>query len=444
VVGGVVGAFLQVGMAPANAANGATSWTDNSVADGSVYAYRVYEQNAVTVSAPTNVAQVTTAVAAPNGLTLAATVTPAGVTLAWNDNSLTETSYQVLRDGVPIATLPANSTGYVDSTVVDGASYSYVVTASNATGSASSAPQSVAIALAAPSGLGVAATSNAPLTVTVSWLDNSSSETGYTVQRATNATFTTGLVTIPVAANATSVSDTTVVLGRTYYYRVQTVKGAMVSAWTPTSTIVVAVPATPTGLTATMPPLGTTPPTVTLRWTDVATTETGYLVLRATDSLMTQNLVTTTLPANTTNFVDTTVVPGATTYNYRVYATNAVGSSGGSNRVTARPGQLWPAAALTSAVDTTTPLVTGTGRRTVTLNWTNAVDGNGAPAVTALAVERSTSPAMTNPTRVTVATTAETAAMTGLNRNTTYYFRIRTTNVSGQNYSTVVSVTTQP
>lgn len=443
VAGGVVGAFVQIATAPANAANGATTYTDATVNDGSVYAYRVSELNAVAQSAPTNVAQVTTPVAAPAGLTLAATVTPAAVALAWNDNSVTESSYQVFRDGALVATLPANTTAWMDTGVVDGASYSYVVTASNATGAASTAAQSVTIALAMPGAPSVAATSNAPLTVTFSWADNSSSETGYTVQRATNATFTTNLVSFPVGANATSLADTSVVLGRTYYYRVQTVKGAMVSAWTPTSTIVVAAPATPTGLVATLPALSTNPPSVTLTWNDVATTETGYLVLRATDSLMTQNLVTTPLPANTTSWIDTTVVPG-TTYNYRVYATNAVGSSAGSNRVTARPGQLWPAATIATAVDSTSPVVTGSGRRNVTLNWANAVDGNGAPAVTALAVERSTSPAMTNPTRVTVATTAVTATMAGLNRNTTYYFRVRTTNVSGQSFSNVLSVTTLP
>ena len=53
-----------------------------------------------------------------------------------------------------------------------------------------------------------------------------------------------------------------------------------------------------------MPPLSTNPPMVTLNWVDNATTETGYVVVRATDKGMTQNRVLTPLPANTTSWVD--------------------------------------------------------------------------------------------------------------------------------------------
>ena len=60
------------------------------------------------------------------------------------------------------------------------------------------------------------------------------------------------------------------------------------------------------------------------------------------------------------------------------------------------------------------------------------------------AARYSTSPAMTNPSTVNVATTAQALNVTGLNRNTTYYFLVRTTNVSGQSLSNVVSVTTRP
>ncbi len=445
VIGGVPGTFLQVATAPANPTNGVTTFVDTTVADGASYVYQVRSQNAATTSAPTNTAAVTTPLAAPSGLTLAVSVVPASVTLAWADNSVSETAYEVRRDGVLIATLPAGSAGYVDTTVLDGASYSYVVAAANATGSAATAAQTATLALAAPSGTTAAVTGNAPLTVSVGWVDNSVSETGYTVQRATNATFTTGLVTFTAAAGSSSYADATVLAGRTYYYRVQTVKGAAVSTWSATATLTVAVPAAPTGLTATMPPLSTNPPMVTLNWVDNATTETGYVVVRATDKGMTQNRVLTPLPANTTSWVDTTVLPGtATGYNYRVYATNGVGNSGLSARVRVVPGQLWAPATANAATDTSGAVVAGVGRRTVTVDWTNQLNGNGASAVTGLAVQRSTTPAFGAPTTTVVPLGTETFAVTNLLRNTTYYFRVRTTNASGQTFSNVVSVTTLP
>ena len=443
VSGGVAGLFQQVGTAPANPANGATSFTDTSVTDGSAYVYQVRDQNAVGSSAPSNTAAVTTPLAAPTGLTLATSVTPARVTLSWVDNSGAEAAYEVRRDGVLIATLPANSSAYVDSAIVDGASYAYQVSVTNPTGSASSTLQTATLAVAAPTATAVGITGNAPLTATVTWVDNSVSETGYTVQRATNATFTVGLASFAVPAGATSYADSTVLSGRTYYYRVQTVKGAAVSTWAPTVAITVAVPTAPTGLTATLAPVSTNPPTVTLRWTDRATTETGYVVMRATDTAMTQNVVLTPLPANTSSFVDTTVVAG-TSYNYRVYATNAVGNSGASARVRVLPGQLWPAATLNAATDTSGAVVAGNGRRTVTVDWTNVVNGNGAPAVTGLAVQRSTTPAFGAPTTTTVPLGTQSFAVANLLRNTTYYFRVRTTNASGQTLSQVLSVTTQP
>jgi FtsP/CotA-like multicopper oxidase with cupredoxin domain/fibronectin type 3 domain-containing protein len=443
VVNGVAGAFLQIATAPANAANGATSFIDTSVADGSAYLYQVRDQNAAATSAPSNTAAVSTPLAAPSGLALTVSVVPARVTLTWVDNSVAETAYEVRRDGVVIATLPAGTTAFTDTTVVDGASYAYVVAAVNPSGAAATAAQTATLALAAPSGTTVAVTANAPLTASVAWADNSVSETGYTVQRATNATFTQGLATFAAPAGSTSYADATVLAGRTYYYRVQTVKGATVSAWSPTATVTVAVPAAPSGLRATLPPVSTNPPAVTLTWVDNATTETGYVVMRATDTGMTQNVVLTPLPANTTTWVDTTVVPG-TSYNYRVYATNAVGNSGMSARVRVLPGQLWPAATVDSAADTTGAVVAGQGRRTVTLNWTNVLDGNGAAAVTGLAVQRSTTPGFANPSTTAVPLGTQSFAVSNLQRNTTYYFRVRTTNASGQTLSNVLSVTTQP
>jgi FtsP/CotA-like multicopper oxidase with cupredoxin domain len=80
--------------------------------------------------------------------------------------------------------------------------------------------QAFAVAPEAPSRLN-ATVANIGHPVTLTWVDNSISETGFTIQRATNAGFTTGLTTFAVGPNIGTYIDTTAVASTTYYYRVQ-------------------------------------------------------------------------------------------------------------------------------------------------------------------------------------------------------------------------------
>ena len=56
--------------------------------------------------------------------------------------------------------------------------------------------------------------------VTLTWNDNSTNETGFTIQRATNAAFTAGLVTSTVGANVQTWSSGNVARNTPYYFRV--------------------------------------------------------------------------------------------------------------------------------------------------------------------------------------------------------------------------------
>ena len=80
--------------------------------------------------------------------------------------------------------------------------------------------QVIAVAPEAPSNLNASvALLGHPVNLT--WADNSISETGFTLQRATNSGFTTGLANFTVGPNVVKYNDTSAVSGTTYYYRVQ-------------------------------------------------------------------------------------------------------------------------------------------------------------------------------------------------------------------------------
>ena len=176
-------------------------------------------------------------------------------------------------------------------------------------------------ALAAPTGLAGTVSPQAPLSVTLTWLDNSTIETGFTIQRSTSANFT-GATTFTAAANAITFTDNSAVVNNTYYYRVRATTGAVNSGWSNTATVQTRPPTAPSGLSAT----AITRTTLTLNWTDNSNNEGGFTIQRATNPTFNNGLQTFTAGANVTTFNDSGLIRN-TRYYYRVNATNAAGSS---------------------------------------------------------------------------------------------------------------------
>jgi FtsP/CotA-like multicopper oxidase with cupredoxin domain len=103
---------------------------------------------------------------------------------------------------------------------------------------------------AVPTNLGAVSTGTTAPQVTLTWNDTSNNETGFQLQRATNSAFTTGLTTIPLAANMTTYVDNAVFWQRQYFYRVRAVNA---SGNSPYSNIAnVTLPANPSGLVLAM------------------------------------------------------------------------------------------------------------------------------------------------------------------------------------------------
>ena len=297
----------------------------------------------------------------------------------------------------------------------------------------------VAVKPKTPTNLTVVRTGNGGTRRNVlNWLDNSSNETSFSVERAINPSGPwTTLASLP-----TNVKTYTNVIGNsntTYYYRVlaintigdtQTPGFPSVTQISLASNVVLAgtaqtnLPSTPNTLTATLQQ----GPQVLLSWNDTSTTESGFVIERSTNggtyaALLTVGPRTST---GTVSYTDTTVAPG-TTYMYRVAAVNSAGMSGYSNIANATT----PAAVvLPSAPSQLNATGSTQGNRfaVVKLTWNDLSNNE-----TGFIIERSTNAAFTaNLDSTTVAANSTIYTTPRISRNTPYYFRIRAINATGQ------------
>jgi hypothetical protein len=190
--------------------------------------------NAITTSAYSNQTNATTLASipvAPSGLTIT-TLLSNKIIIGWTDNSNNETGFKVQRkQGVTgtyttITTTGANATTYSDTSVTDGTLYYYRVSATNSAGdSAYSNEVSGTTPLATPTAATATAVSSSQINIT--WVDNSSSETGYKIERKKLASGTFAQIA-QVGANVQSYSDTSGLDPNTkYYYRIRATNGTL-------------------------------------------------------------------------------------------------------------------------------------------------------------------------------------------------------------------------
>jgi FtsP/CotA-like multicopper oxidase with cupredoxin domain len=427
---------------------GLRSYTDTTFNAAAVpaYSYRVVAQNTIgyggaymdmTVQS-TSLAVVAGGVgpAAPINLTGIVSAGGAGpnglqVALSWTNNASNATGFVVQRSlagantFTQIGTVNApgavlGSTGnFTDITVAPGISYDYRVAATNAAGMSAYSNVWTAVVPPAPNApSGLTATAQFGPQIALAWTDNSTNETGFTIQRATDTAFTTGLTSYTVAANVTAYTDTTgVVPGTTYSYRVRADNTFVASAWSNTATVTFpAVPAVPAALTATqLPGLQ-----ASLTWTVNPASVTGFSLQRATDAAFTTGLVTVPLGASPTSYTDSGLVPG-TTYYYRVAALNPIsGPSAYSNTATL--------AVLAVPSAPTTPVGTQQAGLQVLVAWTNTTAGGVATDIT---LQRSVNGGATWASLGVLAPTTALYLDAPVVPGTTYLYRVNASNISG-------------
>ncbi|MCO5165610.1 MAG: fibronectin type III domain-containing protein [Planctomycetes bacterium] len=243
------------------------------------------------------------------------------VSLSWMDNAKKETEYRVQRRPVggqfaQIATLPANSTSYVDLGVTASTAYEWRVLAANNSGQTSQ-PSNVAEATTAayPSPTGVTAVATAWNAVQVSWIDTTSDEAEFRVEVRSPAGVGEFSAAGNTAANLTTFQHGGLLGETSYEYRVVARHASGVES-PPSAGSTVTTPAypAPAGIGA----QATAWNRVLLTWTNTSSDESGFRVERRGGGV-TEFVGVADLPANASSHLDEALAE-ATSYEYRVRA----------------------------------------------------------------------------------------------------------------------------
>jgi len=415
-----------------------TSLADSGLAANTKYFYRIRAFNANGNSAYSTAVSATTLPfppAAPGNLT-ATVISNNQINLAWADNSGDETGFKIERktgDGgtyAQIATVSANVTSFSSTVLNANTKYYYRVRANNAGGDSPYSNAVNAITFpnppAAPGNL--TATTSGQNQINLTWADNSGNETGFKIERKTPQGGTSVYAEIAtVGANLTSYSDTGLSAGTQYFYRIRAANAGGQSPYSneANATTLPGAPAAPGNLTATT----ISSSQINMTWVDNSSNEAGFKIERKTGNAGTFAQIAT-VGANVTNF-SSTGLNSNTKYFYRVRAYNSGGNSAYSTSIDATTLPQAPAAPanLTAAVMINLQ---------IKILWKdNAFNED------IFLIERKIGTAGAYTQIATAGPNVTSYTDAGLNPVTTYFYRVRASNLGGSSiYSNETNATT--
>ncbi len=428
---------------------GSETYTDTAVDTEMTYYYRVAEvDDQSQQSAWSNTVSITT-VPAPSDLVAAVvgpgTGPPAGVKLTWHNIASPPVAQVDIRratddmftqDVTDFTGVDAGDGLYMDNAVTESTTYYYEVRTDDGNGGYSAWSDSASVLFATvpdkPTGLKarvVGPVSGPPAGVSLTWsnpsLASSPPVSDVVVKRLTvgNKEPTVGKqdVTYFLAnGDNKSYTDTNVVEGTPYLYRVRAENQVSNSSWSRATKIFFTThPAVPAGLAATL--IGSS---VSLNWTETPSEApaTDLVVERANDSGFTSGVTDVDIDPAALTYRDNNVSQG-TTYYYRVKAQGLISDSAWSNVAPILVPVTTPSAPANLNVQAFAP---GTGPGRVDLTWT---EDNVASPVTAFVIQRATDASFTTGfASFTAGPTASAYTLAGLLRGHTYYIRIEALN----------------
>jgi hypothetical protein len=415
---GTTGPFAQVAAVGA----GVTAYSDEGLPPGTLHQYQVLACNGG-CSEPSNRAEATTAQApaAPSALSANPTSTTF-VALSWTDNSTTEEEFRIERStaGGPfnqIAVLGPDVVSYGDSGLSPETAYTYRVRACS--GGYCSAYSNEAPALTPmPAPTSLAATATSSTEVDLTWIDQSTTETGFEIHRDEQP-----YATAPAGAEsytATGLSPET-----TYTFRVRAVNDSGTSDWSNTDDDTT-FPAPPTGLGAT----ATSSTTVELAWSNHSAVATQVRIEQREVGGEFSEIALE--PASSTSYEDTGLTP-ETQYEYRVRACDGGFCSDYSATAQATTQPIPAPAAPTGLI------ATAVSPTRIDLAWTD-----NATTETGYSVRRSDDGGVSFPEIFTLGPDSESASDTGVTEATAYAYRVAACNDGGCSESGTAPATTPP
>ncbi len=291
----------------------------------------------------------------------------------------------------------------------------------------------------APTNLTAELPDYSPNEAVLRWTDNSGDETGFIIQRSSTPNFSVITKTINAAADTTRFNDWGLVLGQTYYYRIQAVNDVGPSAFSPSVTLALplpppGIPATPATFTAITPSYSFSE--VELVWTDSSNNETEFVIERSSTAAFSTIERTITALPNSNRYNDWGLQIGQD-YFYRIKAVNVADNSD------------WVTIPYTPPAATTVPEAPGAivasavpwSTTELELKWAdNAINES------FYTIQRSLTPDFADATNIAAspANTTGQYNVWGLANATTYYFRIRAGNPIGVSAWSVTTSFTTP
>ncbi|GAB2560545.1 fibronectin type III domain-containing protein [Spirosoma areae] len=423
--------WTKIADLPANT----TSYQNTGLNPSTRYYYRIRAINAVGASAYANLADATTQdkpltpPAAPTRLSAVA-ATANQINLNWADLSDNESGFEIERspDGTnwtKTGDAPANATSFQNTGLTPNTRYYYRVRATNVAGQSAYSNTADAttpdVAPAAPARL--TATPASAVVIALSWADLSANETGFEIERGTSETGAFTKVA-DVAANVTTYEDRGLTPAVQYCYRVRAKNTIGASAYS--NVACATTPDVPPGAPARLTALPASPTQINLAWADGSTNESRFEVERGSSATGTFAKIAD-LPVNTTTYEDKNLTDNIA-YCYRVRAVNAAGASAYTDVACATTPLAPPAAPTNLAAQVS-------DYDQIRLTWP-PVSGKAETVI----IERSTDP-ITGFMQIGQQPAAQTGYVdAGLQEFTTYYYRIRATNLAGNStYSNVAN-----